>query len=182
MTYQVEDDNVTVSDPQTVQLTVAATDVNAVVAEKDNTINALKAELEIKDSAVIKAGETIGQLNVKIAELEPYKTKVEKAEQEKIEAEIAEEKESLKANMLKGNLFTEEEIAKAEIAELIEARDKVKINSLIAERYIASFDKKHDIAEVASVETSECNTATASLESDETNESATAIMAKCLFR
>ena len=182
-TYTVENDEVTVSEPQDVKLTVSVSDVNTVLAEKDEKIETLTAELEIKDKAVISAGEKIGKLNVQISELQPYKEQVEKAEQEKIEAEIAEEKESLKKNLLKGGLFTEEEIAKAEIAELIEARDKTAINSLIAEKYIASFDKEEtDAAEDVETEESNPMTATASLETDDVNESASSFMTKFLSR
>ena len=182
-TYTVENDEVTVSEPQDVKLTVSVSDVNTVLAEKDEKIETLTAELEIKDKAVISAGEKIGKLNVQISELQPYKEQVEKAEQEKIKAEIAEEKESLKKNLLKGGLFTEEEIAKAEIAELIEARDKTAINSLIAEKYIASFDKEEtDVAEDVETEESNPVTATASLETDDVNESASSFMTKFLLR
>lgn len=142
-TYTVENDEVTVSDPTDVKLTVAISDVNNEIASKDEKIATLTAELELKNEAVISAGEKIGKLKVEIAELEPYKEKVETAEQKQIEAEIAEEKKMLKENMLKGGLFTEEEIAEDEIAELIEARDKPAINGLIAERYIASFNKEN---------------------------------------
>lgn len=182
-TYTVENDEVIVSEPQDVKLTVSVSDINTVLAEKDEKIETLTAELEIKDKAVISAGEKIGKLNVQISELQPYKEQVEKAEQEKIEAEIAEEKESLKKNLLKGGLFTEEEIAKAEIAELIEARDKTAINSLIAEKYIASFDKE-ETGVTEDVETEESNpvTATASLETDDVNESASSFMTKFLSR
>lgn len=182
-TYTVENNEVTVSEPQDVKLTVSVSDINTVLAEKDEKIETLTAELEIKDKAVISAGEKIGKLNVQISELQPYKEQVEKAEQEKIEAEIAEEKESLKKNLLKGGLFTEEEIAKAEIAELIEARDKTAINSLIAEKYIASFDKEEtDVAEDVETEESNPVTATASLETDDVNESASSFMTKFLLR
>lgn len=182
-TYTVENDEVTVSEPQDVKLTVSVSDINTVLAEKDEKIETLTAELEIKDKAVISAGEKIGKLNVQISELQPYKEQVEKAEQEKIKAEIAEEKESLKKNLLKGGLFTEEEIAKAEIAELIEARDKTAINSLIAEKYIASFDKEEtDVAEDVETEESNPVTATASLETDDVNESASSFMTKFLSR
>lgn len=182
-TYTVENDEVTVSEPQDVKLTVSVSDVNTVLAEKDEKIETLTAELEIKDKAVISAGEKIGKLNVQISELQPYKEQIEKAEQEKIEAEIAEEKESLKKNLLKGGLFTEEEITKAEIAELIEARDKTAINGLIAEKYIASFDKEEtDVAEDVETEESNPVTATASLETDDVNESASSFMTKFLSR
>ena len=177
-TYTVENDEVTVSEPQDVKLTVSVSDVNTVLAEKDEKIETLTTELEIKDKAVISAGEKIGKLNVQISELQPYKEQIEKAEQEKIEAEIAEEKESLKKNLLKGGLFTEEEITKAEIAELIEARDKTTINSLIAEKYIASFDKEE--TDVADKE--EIVPATASLETNDVNESPVTFMRDFLLR
>ena len=178
-TYSVENDEVTVSEPQNVKLTVSVSEINTVLAEKDEKIQTLTAELEIKDKAVISAGEKIGKLNVQISELTPYKEQVEKAEQEKIEAEIAEEKETYKKNLLKGGLFTEEEIAKAEIAELIEARNENAINSLIAERYIASFDK-----EEPSVAEKEENPipATASLETNDVDESPSNFMKNFLSR
>ena len=180
-TYQVENDEVTVSEPQDVKLTVSITDVNDVVAEKNEKIGTLTAELELKDEAVIKAGEKINKLNVEVSELKPYKEQVETAERERIEAEIAEEKETLKANLLKGDLFTEDEISKAEIAELIESRDTAAIKSLIAERYIASFDKEEtDIAE--HVDTEDTTTSTASLETDDVDESPSAFMKKILTR
>lgn len=161
-TYEVVDDEVTVSEPTDVKLTVSIPDVNSEIASRDEKIATLTAELELKNEAVISAGEKIGKLNVEISELKPYKEKVEQAEQEKIEAEIAEEKKSLKENMLKGGLFTEEEIEQAEIAELIEARNKSAINGLIAERYIASFDK-----EVVENKNKSEEVATASLELDD---------------
>ena len=176
-TYSVENDEVSVSEPTDVKLTVSVTEINTVLAEKENKINTLTAELEIKENAVISAGETIGNLKKDIAELEPYKAQVEKAEQERIEAEIAEEKDGLKKDLLKGGLFSEEEIASAEIAELIERRDKSAIKTLIADRYIASFNE--NTAEEVSDE--ETNTATASLEVDEVNESPSSFMTKFLL-
>lgn len=103
---------------------------------------------------------------------------MEKAEQERVEAEIAEEKESLKKNLLKGGLFTDEEISKSEIAELIEARNKSAINSLIAEKYIASFDKD----ETTNITEPDSTTATASLENDEVEEDAVTFMTNFLVR
>lgn len=172
LTYEVVNDEVSVSEPTDVKLTVAVAEINTELANKDEKIEALTAELELKNEAVISAGEKIGKLNVEISELKPYKEMAEKAEQERIEAEIAEEKESLKANMLKGGLFTEEEIAQSEIAELIEARDKSAINSLIAEKYIASFDK--EVIETKEEVSNE--TATASLEVDDVAEDASSFM------
>ena len=81
--------------------------------------------------------------------------------------------------MLKGNLFSEDELESAEIAELIESRNEKEINSLIAERYIASFDKEDvESAEYATEEIS----ATASLEADDVNENPSVFMKNFLTR
>lgn len=181
-TYEVVDDEVSVSEPQDVKLTVSVADVNNEIAEKDNKIGALTAELEIKNDAVIKAGEKISKLNVEISELKPYKEAADKAEQERIDAEIAEAKETLKSNMLKNNLFTEEEISKPEIAELIEKRDEKEINNLIAQRYIASFDKETEVsADTASYE-EDVESSVASLESDDIDEDPSVYMKNFLTR
>ena len=176
-TYSVSDNEVEVSEPTDVTLTVSVDKINEELAEKNEKIETLTAELELKNEAVISAGEKIGKLKVEISELEPYKEKVETAEKERIEAEIAEEKKSLKENLLKTNLFTEDEIAKAEIAEFIEARDKSAINNLIANRYIASLNEPQ-IAE----KTDEEITSVASLENDDIEDSPTEFMKKLLSR
>lgn len=182
-TYEVIDDEVTVSEPQDVKLTVSVTEMNEVIAEKDEKIGALTAELEIKDDAVIKAGEKISKLNVEVSELKPYKEAVEKAEKERIETEIAEAKQTLKNNMLKTKLFTEEEIAEADIAELIEARNETAIKNLIAERYIASFDSNEADPETdtASFE-KDTNTSVANLEVDDIDDTPSNFMKNLLTR
>lgn len=181
-TYEVVDDEVTVSEPQDVKLTVSVTEVNEVIAEKDDKIGTLTAELEIKDEAVIKAGEKINKLNVEVSELKPYKEAAEKAEQERIEAEIAEAKETLKNNMLKTKLFTEEEIAETEIAELIESRNETAIKNLIAERYIASFDKEDEVSTDTASYEEKSNESVANLESDDIDEDPSVYMRNFLKR
>lgn len=176
-TYSVDGDEVEISEPTDVTLTVSVDKINEELAEKNEKIETLTAELELKNEAVISAGEKIGKLKVEISELEPYKEKVETAEKERIEAEIAEEKKSLKENLLKTNLFTEDEIAKAEIAEFIEARDKNAINSLIANRYIASLNETQ-VSEKMDNEV----TSVASLETDDVDDSPTEFMKKLLSR
>jgi hypothetical protein len=167
-TYVVENDEVIVSDPQDAKLTVSVQDINTVITEKEEKINAITAELEIKDNAIIQAGEKISKLNVEISELKPYKEAAEKAEQERIETEIAEAKENLKNTMLKTKMFTEEEINKPEIAELVEARNESAIKTLIAERYIASFDNDTSVADVGVASHEEIGaTSVASLETDD---------------
>lgn len=176
-TYSIKNDEVTVSNPVDAKLAMNLSTIDTALAEKDKKIEALVAENESKNQAVISAGEKINKLNLKIAELKPYREKVEKEMQEKIEAEIAEQKENLKKDMLKGGLFTEDEITKAEIAELIEARDKTAINNLIAERYIASFNKE-PVSEDIDIN----KPAVASLETDDVPESPSAFMTRFLTK
>ena len=185
-TYEVgEDDAITVSEPEYVKLTVSIAEVNTKIATLEKDVETTKAELDIKNDAITRASEKIQELNVKISELEPFKEQVEAEKQKQIEAEIAEDKERLKAKMLKGNLFTEAEIAEDNIAKFIEARDESAINSLIADKFVASFDSKDkspksvDTASVDEEPTN--NVATASLETDEEETDPRSFMRTILF-
>ena len=182
-TYEVsEDDTITVSEPEYVKLTVSVAEINTKIAELEKEVETVKAELDIKNDAITKASETIQNLNTQIAELTPYKEQVEVAEREKIEKQIVAEKEALKNKLLKGNLFTETEIAEKEIQDLIEARDVSAINSLIADKFVASFDVKKDIETKESTDTAEeVATATANLESEDTETDVRSFMSKILF-
>ena len=181
-TYEVgEGDVITVSDPEYVKLTVSVAEINSKVTSLEKEIETAKAELDIKNDAITKASEKIQELNVQISELTPYKEQVEAAEQKRIEAEIAEDKERLKAKMLKGNLFTEAEIAEKNIADLIEARNESAINSLIADKFVASFDDKENSGEPDVSEKVETETATASLETDEDTTDARSFMRSILL-
>ena len=181
-TYEVgEGDVITVSDPEYVKLTVSVAEINSKVTSLEKEIETAKAELDIKNDAITKASEKIQELNVQISELTPYKEQVEAAEQKRIEAEIAEDKKRLKAKMLKGNLFTEAEIAEKNIADLIEARNESAINSLIADKFVASFDNKGNSGEPEVSEKVETETATASLETDEDTTDARSFMRSILL-
>lgn len=181
-TYEVgEGDSVTVSEPTYVKLTVSIAEVNTKISELEKEVETVKAELDIKNDAITKASETIQNLNVQISELTPYKEQIEAAEQKRIETEIAEDKERLKAKMLKGNLFTEAEIAEKNIADLIEARDESAINSLIADKFVASFDNKEAPGETQVTENAKTETATASLETDEDTTDARSFMRSILL-
>lgn len=120
-------------------------------------------------------------MNTQISELTPYKEQVEVAERKKIEEQITAEKEALKNKLLKGNLFTEAEIAEKKIQDLIEARDISAINSLIADKFVASFDVDHKNENVETVSTAETVvTATANLESEDTETDVRSFMSKIL--
>lgn len=186
-TYEVgEDDAITVSEPEYVKLTVSIAEVNTKIATLEKDVETAKAELDIKNDAITKASEKIQELNVKISELEPFKEQVEAEKQKQIEAEIAEEKEKLKEKMLKGNLFTEAEIAEKNIADLIEARDESAINSLIADKFVASFDSQDEHNKTVNAESAnethvDNSIATASLEMDEEETDIRSFMRTILF-
>lgn len=181
-TYEVaEDDTITVSEPEYVKLTVSIAEVNTKISELEKEIQTVKAELDIKNDAITKASETIQNLNTQISELTPYKEQVEVAERKKIEEQITAEKEALKQKLLKGNLFSEEDIAEKKVQDLIEARDVSAINSLIADKFVASFDVDHKNNNAESVSTAETVvTATANLESEDTETDVRSFMNKIL--
>lgn len=181
-TYEVaDDDTVTVSEPEYVKLTVSIAEVNTKISELEKEIQTVKAELDIKNDAITKASETIQSLNTQISELTPYKEQVEVAERKKIEEQITAEKEALKKKLLKGNLFTEAEITEKKIQDLIDARDVSAINSLIADKFVASFDVDHKNDNTEAVSTAETVvTATANLESEDTETDVRSFMSKIL--
>lgn len=184
-TYEVgENDVITVSEPEYVKLTVSVAEINSKVDELIAEINNVKAELDTRNNAIAEANETIQNLKSEVAELKPYKEQIEIAEQKKVEETIAAEKESLRNRLLKGNLFTEEEIAEQSIQELIEARDSSAINNLIAERFIASFDSKEEKTEettIASVD-EDVVSASVNLEVDEPEMDIRSFMNQILFK
>lgn len=181
-TYEVGDDDlITVSEPTYVKLTVSVAEINTKIAELEKETSTIKAELDIKNDAISKASETIQSLNVTISELKPFKEQVEIAEQKRIEIEIAEDKARLKAKLLKGNLFTETEIAEKNINDLIEARNESAINGLIADKFVASFDSRTSETTLTA-ETQEPEKATASLETDDDEDDIRSFMHKLLSK
>ena len=152
-TYTVEDDEVSVSEPKEVKLTVeAASEKNNIVVKLDETAKLLSkketqiselekekgnlsTELSEKTEALVKANEKIDTLNDEVSELKPFKEKVDAIEKAEKEKQTAEEKENLKQYALKSKRITEEELETSEeIKKMIDELDKESINNLIAER------------------------------------------------
>lgn len=130
-TYSVEDDKITLSEPETVKLTVSVPDVNSTIAERDEKIASL-------NEAVASANEQIQVKDNEIASLNVYKEKFEKAEQERIDAEIAEQKDNLRKYAVSSGLIQEAEVAECgELAQFIETNDEAGIKNVIAERFMA---------------------------------------------
>ena len=157
MTYTVENDTITVSDPEEVKLTVSIADVNTKIAE-------LEAEVSTKDEAIIKSGEEIARLKTEISELSPFKEKFEKAEQERIENELKEKKDNLVSSITKSGLITKDEIeASEELKGYVDNLDEKSLKAILADRYIASLSENN--TEVSETKT-EVETETASTNLD----------------
>lgn len=157
MTYTVENDTITVSDPEDVKLTVSIAEVNTKIAE-------LEAEISTKDNAIIKSGEEIAKLKTEISELSPFKEKFEKAEQERIENELKEKKETIISSITKSGLITREEIETSEeLKGYVENLDEKSLKAVLADRYIASLSENN--TEVSETKT-EVETETASTNLD----------------
>ena len=145
-TYQVENDTVTISEPEQVKLTVSVRNMESAIAE-------LNSKISQKDESIIKASEEIASLKTEISELQPYKEKFEVAEQERIEKELAEKKEKLISSVTKSGLITKEEIeASEEFKGFVNSLDEKSLKAIVAERYIASLDKKEPSTDVASTQ------------------------------
>lgn len=135
MTYTVENDTITVSEPESVKLTVSIAEVNTKIAE-------LQEEVSNKDEAIIKSGEEIARLKTEISELSPFKTKFEQAEQERIENELKEKKDTLISSITKSGLITKDEIETSEeLKGYVDNLDEKSLKAILADRYIASLSE-----------------------------------------
>ena len=142
--YTVENSQVKITERNPVTLTISPREINQVVAQKDNAIVEMSAQIQT--------------LNDKVAELQPYKTKVDEIEKAEREAQLENDKKELSNYALSSGHITQEELETSEeIKGYIEALDKASIKSLIADRVVASLANK---------ETQEVNTS-ASVENNE---------------
>lgn len=139
MTYTVEDDVVSVSEPEEVKLCVSIKDVNTTVSEYEKTI----AE---KDELIIKASSEITELKAINTELSQYKEKLNQIEQEKAEAELNQKKEELIASVVKSGQITKEEIEMSEeLKGYVDTLDKKSLMAIVGERLSASVDNKVEV-------------------------------------
>ena len=123
--YSVENDNVTIVEKNLVTLTVSPREINQVVAQKDN--------------AIIEMSNQIKTLNDTVAQLQPYKDKVDEIEKAEKEAQFEKDKKELSDYALSSGHITSEELETSEeIKGYIESLDKNAIKSLIADRVVAS--------------------------------------------
>lgn len=148
MTYEVENDVVTVSEPEDVKLCVTVKDINTTISEYEKTI----AE---KDELIVKASSEITELKAQNTELSQYKEKFTQIEQEKAEAELAQKKEELIASVCKSGQITREEIESSEeLKGYVDTLDKKSLMSIVGERLTASMNDKSE-KEIETSETKE---------------------------
>lgn len=137
-TYTIENDIVTISDPENVKLTVSVSEMNIKIAE-------LETQISTKDDAIVNAGIEISSLKTEIAELMPFKEKFELAEQLRITAEQEEKKNTLIASIIKTGFITKEEIETSEeLKSLVDSLDEKSLKAVVAERLIESLNKKKE--------------------------------------
>ena len=163
MTYTVDNDTITVSEPENVKLTVSIAEVNTKIAE-------LEADIATKADAIIKSGEEITKLNATISELTPFKDAVEKAEQERIEAELKEKKDALISSITKSGHITKEEIESSEeLKGFVDALDEKSLKAVLADRYIASLSENTTEVSETKNETETASTNLDGLEDEQVN-------------
>jgi hypothetical protein len=165
-TYEVtENDEITLSEPQNVSLTVNVSELNSTI--------------DTKNDAIVKASEEIQTLKTQISELSPYKEKFEKVEQEKIANEIAEKKQELISKYEKSGLITKEEFETSEeIKAFVDTFNETALKEIVATRYMAS--KEKEVVEVSEEKETSQVIPSASLVDDGVTEDKVAVMKQFL--
>ena len=131
-TYSVQNDEVTVSEPEKVTLTISVKDINTTISEYEKTISE-------KDDIIVKASAEITSLKSENAELSQYKQKFTEMEQAKMAAELAQKKEELISSVIKSGQISREEIeASEELQNYVNELDKKSLMAIVGERLSAS--------------------------------------------
>jgi hypothetical protein len=116
------------------------------IAQKENELKTKTTELETanatiseKEADIVKLGESITAKDAEIAELTPFKEKVEAAELEKAEAEKVTKRTALTEKCSK--ILSKDEMETAEMKKAIEDLDENYCNKVLAEKYVANATK-----------------------------------------
>jgi len=135
--------------------------------EKDSIISSLKeqiknlnAKIETQNASIAEASVKIQNLSTQVAELVPFKEAADKAEKERIEAETASKREELKSHAVKSGYIKESEFeSDKKVKASIDNVSLKDLDAIIAERFIASLDKKEEKTniETSSVESKKDN-------------------------
>ena len=140
--YEINDEDITVSEPTKLSFAVSLKEVNSAIAQRDESL--------------LKANEKIQELESEISELKPFKEKLEEIIAQKAEEEKKEKQKELLAYALKSNFITNEEIdsENSEIAQMISELNKDGIDKIIVDRLMSSLETKEKVIETSSVEES----------------------------
>jgi hypothetical protein len=120
--YTVENDEVTVSEPVLVTLTVSPREANAALSARDDTIVSLNTKIQ--------------ELEATVSTLSPYKEAHERAERERLEAEKKVKVAELRKYAEDANVFTKEELEGDELSTLISELKTVEVKAKIADRIV----------------------------------------------
>lgn len=129
-TYDVSGDEVALSEPVDVTLTVSVAEINSAIAQRDEALS--------------EANDAIRTHEGTIAELSQYKERLEAIEREREEAELATKRNELKAYALKSGLISSEELdescekANEALIAMVNGVDEQGIKGVIAERFMTS--------------------------------------------
>lgn len=136
-TYEIINDAVVISDPESVELIVEP--------------KAINSTLSIRDEALNQANLTIQSMQSEIETLRVYKDEHDRIEEEKLAQMKEHERSELKAYALRSGHITEQELSENESIKLmIESVDMASIKQLIAERFMTSLNTVTQPIEVAS--------------------------------
>lgn len=147
-TYTVENDVVTVSEPEDGKLTVSVSQINATVEEMQNKID------ELTDSLVKASAEITEKVKI-ISELTPYKEEFEKAEQERIAAETQIKRDELKSLAIMSGYIHDDELNpeassfNQDIHDAIYNLDEKSVKAVIADRLVSSLKDTKSPVEVS---------------------------------
>jgi len=149
--YVVEDDEVKLSEPETIKLVFSVREINDKVTEFENQISE-------KDELILKSSSEVQTLKSEVSELSQYKEKFNEAEQERITAELEAQKEWLISLVVSSGLITREEIEQSEeLSGYVAELDKKSLMSEVGQRLADSIGEKTDEGKVEVSETLKTN-------------------------
>lgn len=137
-TYTVENDEVTLGEPEKVTFTISVAEINN--------------EIATKNEALVKANEEIQTLKAENETLISYRERCEKEDVEKAEIELTDKQNALKNYALKSGKITEAELEEEKFKTIISELKDLELKAIISDRVVASLLPKEN-----KVETSEVN-------------------------
>ena len=139
--YTVENETITITKSTPVRLVSSPREINQIISQKDNAISEMSAQVK--------------KLTDEVAELKPYKDRVDEIEKAKKEAQLEKDRKELSEYAISSGYINADEIETSEeIKTMINDLNKVGIQSIISDRVVSALNKNK---ETESVETSQDN-------------------------